>query len=247
MTRVEELIRDYHRAFKRIGNCERWRAILLLYCALVVCCCTYLLYKCTAGAAHTWCKVIYIAALVAFLGYCVAMAVLILTRGTINRGNGERKLMALLCLLDEYQIDWHDKNAVRKLIEEAEYAQNSLRLDLTLLPRLVGLVVVPCLAALIRAIRSAPVPDLMLDLLGKVVVALEILAAILVMAGIFAFLEWIASRLAKQYREQVSCYGIFSRQARQLLMFEQSYLEELLQSDQTMRRAKRRAESNANP
>lgn len=241
MTRVEELIREYHRAFKRIGNCERWRALLLLYCALVVCCCTYLLYNYTTGAAHTWCKVIYIAALIAFLGYCVAMAVLILIRGTVNRGNGERKLIALLRLLDEYQIDWRDKDAVRKLIEEAEYAQNCPRLDLTLLPRLAGLVVVPCLVTLIRSIRSAPVPDLMLDLLGKVVVALEILAAVLVMAGVFAFLEWIASRLAKQYREQVSCYGIFSQQARQLLMFEQSYLEELLQADQS--RAKRRPEA----
>lgn len=243
MTRVEELIRDYHRAFKRIGNSEGWRAVLLLYCALLVCCCTYLLYNYTTGAAHTWCKIIYIAVLIAFLGYCVAMAVLILTRGTVNRGNGERKLVALLCLLDQYQIDWRDKDAVRKLIEEAENAQNSPRLDLTLLPRLAGLVVVPCLVTVIRYIRSAPVPDLMLDILGKVVVVLEILAVILVMAGLFAFLEWIAGRLSKQYREQVSGYGIFSQQARQLLMFEQTYLEDLLQAEQS--RARRRPETGA--
>lgn len=230
MTRVEELIRDYHRTFNRIGNSERWRAILLLYCAALLCCSTYVLYNHTTGAAQTWCRIGYIAVLIAFLGYCVAMTVIILSRGALNRGSGERKLTALLQLLDAYQIDWRDKESVRKLIEESERANGHARLDLTILPRLAGLIAIPCLVCLIRAIRAAPVPDLMLDILGQFVVALEILVAVLAMAAVFFLLEWIAGRLAIQYREQASCYGVFSQQARQLLMFEPEYLEQLLRA-----------------
>lgn len=234
MTRVEELIRDYHRSFKKIGNSESWRAILLLYCAVLVCLCTYLLRDYTTGAAHTWCSFGYIAAIVLFLGYCAVMAVLILGRGTVNRRNGEQKLAALLELLDEYRIDWRDRDRVRKLIAEADLAQKRARLDLTILPRLAGLVLVPCLVCVIRRIRSAPVPDfgLNIEILGKAVVVVEILAAVLAALCVFALLEWIAGCLARQYRAQASRYGVFSRQARQLLMFEPDYLEDLLQDAQ---------------
>ena len=232
MTRVEELIRDYNRAFKKIGNSERWRAILLFYCAVLVCFCTYLLYRHTTGAARGWSKAGYIIVLIAFLGYCLAMGILIVGRGTVNRGNGERKLAALLYLLEQYRIDWRDKESVAKLIDEAERAQTRVRLDLTILPRLAGLIIFPCLVTLIRAIRSAPVPDLMLDILGQFVVVLELICAVLLMIGVFALLEWIAGRLAAQYREQASRYGVFTQQARQLLLFEPDYLEELLRSAQ---------------
>ena len=228
MTRVEELIRDYERAFKKIGNSESWRAVVLLYCAVLVCGSTFLLSRFTVGGTHTLCVSVFFVVLIAFLAYCAAMAVLIFSRGTLNRGKGERKLVALLQLLEQYRVDWHDKDAVRKLIVEAEGTKNLARLDLTLLPRLACLVAVPCLAALIGFIRSAPVPDLMLDILGQGLVALEIVFAVLAMVLVFVFLEWVAGCLARQYRDQASRYGIFSRQARQILMFEPTYLEELL-------------------
>lgn len=232
MTRVEELIRDYERAFKKIGNSESWRAAVLLYSAVLVCGATFLLSGFTVGTAHTLCVAVCVVALIAFLGYCAAAAAIIFKRGTLNRGNGERKLVALLQLLEQYRVDWRDKEAVRKLIVEAESAKNLVRLDLTLLPRLACLVALPCLAVLIGVIRSAPVPDLMLDILGQGLVVLEIGLAVLGMVLVFVFLEWLAGCLARQYRDQASRYGIFSQQARQLLMFEQAYLEGLLQAAQ---------------